>query len=216
MDRGVPSDCYGVYGGPHFVDEYALYPPGGMRPDSICSVSGGFDRVPPHWTTPEIKRRSLRDGPLYPRGSQWGPPPHGQHPGGYYGQVAQAQRGMHRLSMQPRSRSVPRSPSSSSPQGPYSPMRSPSARFERDRDDLIYTDPSVYGLRRSVSSPKVPTILPVLIIYFFVYSILNILYKTQSLCYPCNCMLNSLLHCYVTLLYYFPIKLHCYNARLLP
>ncbi|KAJ8265132.1 hypothetical protein COCON_G00142310 [Conger conger] len=110
VDRGVPSDCYGVYGGPHFVEEYALYPPGGMRPDSICSVSGGFERVPPHWTTPEMKRRSLRDGPVYPRVSQWGPPSHPQHPAG--------------------------------------------TRFERDRDDLIYTDPSVYGIRRSVSSPK--------------------------------------------------------------
>ncbi|XP_064154508.1 pleckstrin homology domain-containing family A member 6-like isoform X3 [Anguilla rostrata] len=154
VNRGVPSDCYGVYGGPRYVEDYALYTPGGMRPDSICSVSGGFDRLPPHWTAPEDKRRSLRDGPLYPRVSPWGPPPHPQHPGGYYGQLAQTQRGMQRLSMQPRSRSVPRSPSSSSPQTPYSPIRSPSARFERDRDDMIYTDPSVYGLRRSVSSPK--------------------------------------------------------------
>ncbi|KAG5838435.1 hypothetical protein ANANG_G00223680 [Anguilla anguilla] len=94
VNRGVPSDCYGVYGGPRYVEDYALYTPGGMRPDSICSVSG-FDRLPPHWTAPEDKRRSLRDGPLYP-----------------------------------------------------------GARFERDRDDMIYTDPSVYGLRRSVSSPK--------------------------------------------------------------
>ncbi|KAJ8257397.1 hypothetical protein GJAV_G00185170 [Gymnothorax javanicus] len=119
VNRGVASDCYGVYRGPRFVDEYALYPPDAMRPESICSVSGGFDRVPPHWAMPEDKRRSLRDGPLYSRGSQWGPPPHPQHPGGH-----------------------------------YSPMRSPSARFERDRDDIIYADPSVYGLRRSASSPK--------------------------------------------------------------
>ncbi|KAG9339721.1 hypothetical protein JZ751_023368 [Albula glossodonta] len=153
VNRGVPSDCYGVYGGPRYMEEYALYPPGSMRPDSICSVSAGFDHVPPHWTPPEEKRRSLRDGPLYPRGSQWGVPPLAQHPGGYYAQLAQVQGGMHRLTMQPRSRSVPRSPSSSS-QGPYSPVRSPSARFERDRDDIVYADPSIYGLRRSVSSPK--------------------------------------------------------------
>lgn len=72
---------------------------------------------------------------------------------------------MRRLSIQPRSRSVPRSPSSSSGGGPYSPhgfaspMRSPSARFEqrgmgRMREDAVYEDPSLYGLRRSLSSPK--------------------------------------------------------------
>ncbi|XP_036388636.1 pleckstrin homology domain-containing family A member 6-like [Megalops cyprinoides] len=149
VNRGVPSDCYGVYGGPRYVEEYALYPPG-VRPDSMCSVSGGFERLPPQWT-PEEKRRSLRDGPLYPRGAQWGVPHAQQHPG-YYAPLGQAQGGVTRLSMPPRSRSVPRSPSSS--QGPYSPMRSPSARFDRDRDDLVYADPSIYGLRRSVSSPK--------------------------------------------------------------
>ncbi|KAG7472625.1 hypothetical protein MATL_G00110760 [Megalops atlanticus] len=109
VNRGVPSDCYGVYGGPRYVEEYALYPPG------------------------------------------WGVPHAQQHPG-YYGPLGQAQGGVTRLSMPPRSRSVPRSPSSS--QGPYSPVRSPSARFDRDRDDLVYADPSIYGLRRSLSSPK--------------------------------------------------------------
>ncbi|KAJ8358114.1 hypothetical protein AAFF_G00032780, partial [Aldrovandia affinis] len=38
------------------------------------------------------------------------------------------------------------------PRGPTPPVRSSSVRFERDRDDLIYSDPSVYGLRRSASS----------------------------------------------------------------
>uniref|UniRef100_A0A673ABW9 Pleckstrin homology domain containing, family A member 6 n=1 Tax=Sphaeramia orbicularis TaxID=375764 RepID=A0A673ABW9_9TELE len=156
VNRGVSADYYSYPGGPQYVDEYPLYPPG-VRPDSICSVSavGGYDR---RWTVEE-KRRSLRDGPPHlfgppmPRDS-WGPQ--------YYGGM---ETSMRRLSIQPRSRSVPRSPSSSSG-GPYSPLppnyvspaRSPSARFDRYgariRDDVIYADPSVYGLRRSLSSPK--------------------------------------------------------------
>uniref|UniRef100_A0A8C8HV03 PH domain-containing protein n=1 Tax=Oncorhynchus tshawytscha TaxID=74940 RepID=A0A8C8HV03_ONCTS len=157
VNRGVPADYYSVYssvgGGPGYVEEYPLYPPG-VRPDSICSVSAvGYDRMgPPRWTNDE-KRRSLRDGPLYR------PPP------AYYGQMDAAQTAMRRLSIQPRSRSVPRSPSSSTG-GPYSPsphsfaspICSPSARFDRGpgrlREDVIYADPSVYGLRRSLSSPK--------------------------------------------------------------
>ncbi|KAM7402804.1 hypothetical protein PAMP_018015 [Pampus punctatissimus] len=155
VNRGVSADYYG-YPGTQYVEEYPLYPPG-VRPDSICSVSavGGYDR---RWNVEE-KRRSLRDGPqqMYgppmPRES-WGPQ--------YYGGMETTMR---RLSIQPRSRSVPRSPSSSSG-GPYSPVppnfaspaRSPSARFDRFpgrmRDDVIYADPSVYSLRRSLSSPK--------------------------------------------------------------
>ncbi|XP_019734995.1 pleckstrin homology domain-containing family A member 6 isoform X17 [Hippocampus comes] len=149
---------YGYSSGPQYLEEYPLYPPG-VRPDSICSVSavGGYDH---RWTVEE-KRHSLRDGPhqFYgpptPRDS-WGP-----H---YYNGV---DKSMRRLSIQPRSRSVPRSPSLSS-RGAYSPVshsfaspvRSPSARFDRFsgrmRDDVIYADPSVYNLRRSLSSPKVP------------------------------------------------------------
>ncbi|XP_019734873.1 pleckstrin homology domain-containing family A member 6 isoform X3 [Hippocampus comes] len=147
---------YGYSSGPQYLEEYPLYPPG-VRPDSICSVSavGGYDH---RWTVEE-KRHSLRDGPhqFYgpptPRDS-WGP-----H---YYNGV---DKSMRRLSIQPRSRSVPRSPSLSS-RGAYSPVshsfaspvRSPSARFDRFsgrmRDDVIYADPSVYNLRRSLSSPK--------------------------------------------------------------
>ncbi|XP_074526881.1 pleckstrin homology domain-containing family A member 6 isoform X3 [Halichoeres trimaculatus] len=153
VGRGIPADYYGY---PPYMEDYPLYPPG-VRPDSICSMSavGGYDR---RWTVEE-KRHSLRDGPhqLYgshmPRDS-WGPQ--------YYGGM---ETSMRRLSIQPRSRSVPRSPSSSSG-GPYSPVphsfaspaRSPSIRFDRFqgrmRDDVIYADPSVYGLRRSISSPK--------------------------------------------------------------
>ncbi|XP_078105434.1 pleckstrin homology domain-containing family A member 6 isoform X12 [Sander vitreus] len=150
VNRGGPGDYYGYPGGPQYVEEYALYPPG-VRPDSICSVStvGGYDR---RWTVEE-KRHSLRDGPhqLYgptmPR-EQW-------RPQGYGGM----ETSMRRLSIQPRSRSVPRSPSSSSYSPNFaSPARSPSARFDRFqrgmRDDVIYADPSVYSLRRSLSSPK--------------------------------------------------------------
>lgn len=139
------------------MEEYPLYQPG-VRPDSICSVSavGGYDR---RWTVEE-KRRSLRDGPHQMYGhpmsrDTWVPQ--------YYGGM---DTNMRRLSIQPRSRSVPRSPSSSSG-GPYSPVppnfaspaRSPSAHFDRFpgrmRDDAIYADPSIYSLRRSLSSSKV-------------------------------------------------------------
>lgn len=138
------------------MEEYPLYPPG-MRPDSICSVSalGGYNR---RWTFEE-KRHSLRDrsqlyGSTMPR-DQWGPT--------YCGGM---ETSMRRLSIQPRSRSVPRSPSLSSG-GPYSPVphnfaspaRSTSGCFNRFpgrmREDVIYADPSVYSLRRSLSPPKV-------------------------------------------------------------
>lgn len=156
VNRGVSGDYYGYPGGPQYVEEYPLYPPG-VRPDSICSVSavGGYDR---RWTVEE-KRHSLRDGPH----QLYGPPMPREHWGPqYYGGMETTMR---RLSIQPRSRSVPRSPSSSSG-GPYSPVppnfaspaRSPSARFDRfpgrTRDEVIYADPSVYSLRRSLSSPK--------------------------------------------------------------
>lgn len=157
VNRGISPDYYGYPGGSQYVEEYSLYPPG-VRPDSICSVSavGGYDR---RWTVEE-KRRSLRDGPYELYGSPirrdpWGPQ--------YYGDM---ETSMRRLSIQPRSRSVPRSPSLSSG-GPYSPVppnfaspaRSPSTHFDRVsgrmREHVIYADPSVYGLRRSLSSPKV-------------------------------------------------------------
>ncbi|KAJ8259544.1 hypothetical protein GJAV_G00170670 [Gymnothorax javanicus] len=163
VSRGVSPEYYGVYGGPQYVEDYPLYPPG-VRPDSICSVSGGFDRLPPRWAVEE-RRRSLRDGAMYPRDPPWMLPP-AQHPGYYMSHLESAQNSMRRLSLQPRSRSVPRSPSASS-QGPYSPgprnfaspLRSPSTRFDRCgpgrmREDVIYADPSVYGIRRSISSPK--------------------------------------------------------------
>uniref|UniRef100_A0A4W4GFX2 PH domain-containing protein n=1 Tax=Electrophorus electricus TaxID=8005 RepID=A0A4W4GFX2_ELEEL len=171
VNRGVSADYYGGFAGPLYVEDYPLYPPG-VRPDSICSMSAAYDRMPPRWTAEE-KRRSLRDGALYgpsrepPREPQWvmGPAA-GPHPA-YYTQLDSAQGSMRRLSLQPRSRSVPRSPSSSSA-GPYSPgphnfispARSPSTRFDRIpvgrlREEGLHADPSAYGIRRSLSSPKV-------------------------------------------------------------
>ncbi|MCJ8744352.1 hypothetical protein PDJAM_G00117590 [Pangasius djambal] len=164
MNRGISADYYGVYGAPPYPEEYPLYPPG-IRPDSICSMSAAYDRMPPRWTAEE-KRRSLRDTALYgpPREPQWMMGPPGPHPA-YYTQLESTQGTMRRLSLQPRSRSVPRSPSSSSggayspgPPNFISPARSPSVRFDRVpgrlRDEGIYADPSVYGMRRSLSSPK--------------------------------------------------------------
>uniref|UniRef100_A0AAZ1Y0M9 PH domain-containing protein n=1 Tax=Oreochromis aureus TaxID=47969 RepID=A0AAZ1Y0M9_OREAU len=150
----------------NFVDEYSLYLPG-VRPDSICSMSavGGYDRL---WTI-EQKRHSLRDEPhrLYRKQmpqDQWGPQ--------YYGGMETSMRS---LFIQPRSRSVPRSPSSSS-RRPYSPAsctyaspaRSPSNCFDgfsgRMTEDAIY--PPVYSLRRSFSSPKVKMRLSVFVCSF--------------------------------------------------
>uniref|UniRef100_A0AAQ4S3A1 PH domain-containing protein n=1 Tax=Gasterosteus aculeatus aculeatus TaxID=481459 RepID=A0AAQ4S3A1_GASAC len=155
VNHGVLDDYFGYPGGPPYMEEYPLYPPG-MRPDSICSVSalGGYNR---RWTFEE-KRHSLRDrsqlyGSTMPR-DQWAPT--------YCGGM---ETSMRRLSIQPRSRSVPRSPSLSSG-GPYSPVphnfaspaRSTSGCFNRFpgrmREDVIYADPSVYSLRRSLSPPK--------------------------------------------------------------
>uniref|UniRef100_A0A3B3HWK0 Pleckstrin homology domain containing A6 n=1 Tax=Oryzias latipes TaxID=8090 RepID=A0A3B3HWK0_ORYLA len=146
-NRGIPMEHYRHSMGSQFLDEYPLYS-ASLRPESICSVSavGAYDR---HWT---LERRSLRDGPPLYRDS-WGPQ-----------QFAGMEKSMRRLSIQPRSRSVPRSPSLSSG-GPYSPVppnfaspaRSPSVHFERfpgKREDVIYADPFSYSLRRSISSPK--------------------------------------------------------------
>ncbi|KAI4826766.1 hypothetical protein KUCAC02_030199, partial [Chaenocephalus aceratus] len=136
VNQGLLADFYGYPGGPQYMEECPLYPPG-VRPDSICSVSamGGYD---PRWTVEE-KRHSLRDVPHQLYGApmqqdQWGP--------AYFG---------------PRPRPVggptPRCSTASPRLG-----RSPSAHFDRLparlRDDVIYADPSVYSLRRSLSSPK--------------------------------------------------------------
>ncbi|XP_043932918.1 pleckstrin homology domain-containing family A member 6 isoform X14 [Protopterus annectens] len=166
VHRGL-SDYYGPYA-THYPEDYQYYPPG-VRPDSICSVPA-YDRVPPHWAVDE-KRHSLRDGAGYhfrdwkdPQGYSrqepriWHPGVDGQQV--YYDEVDAPPGNLRHLSMQPRSRSVPRSPSHGTYARArmYSPVRSPSARFERmppQRED-IYADPIAYGMRRSISSPKAP------------------------------------------------------------
>ncbi|XP_065260116.1 pleckstrin homology domain-containing family A member 6 [Emys orbicularis] len=165
MSRRVP-DYYAPYS-PQYPEDYQYYPPG-VRPDSICSMPA-YERVSPQWAA-EDKRHSFRNGgpyqlrewkehPGYGRQDVpvWIPGP-GRQPV-YYDEVDAASDSLRRMSLQPRSRSVPRSPS----QGTYnrarmySPVRSPSTRFERmpSRSEEIYADPAAYMMRRSVSSPKV-------------------------------------------------------------
>nr|XP_032641690.1 pleckstrin homology domain-containing family A member 6 isoform X8 [Chelonoidis abingdonii] len=164
MSRRVP-DYYAPYS-PQYPEDYQYYPPG-VRPDSICSMPA-YERVSPQWAA-EDKRHSFRNGgpyqlrewkehPGYGRQDVpvWIPSP-GRQPV-YYDEVDAASDSLRRMSLQPRSRSVPRSPS----QGTYnrarmySPVRSPSTRFERmpSRSEEIYADPTAYMMRRSVSSPK--------------------------------------------------------------
>ncbi|XP_068029179.1 pleckstrin homology domain-containing family A member 6 isoform X9 [Anomalospiza imberbis] len=157
VSRRVP-DYYSPYS-PQYPEEYQYYPLG-VRPDSICSMPA-FERVSPPWAL-EDKRHSFRNGgPFHPAfGRQdvplWLPAP--ARPPSYLDEVDAASGSLRRMSLQPRSRSVPRSPSQGSygPARVYSPVRSPSARFERlpPRGDEIYADPAAFVMRRSISSPK--------------------------------------------------------------
>ncbi|XP_015506103.1 pleckstrin homology domain-containing family A member 6 isoform X3 [Parus major] len=157
VSRRVP-DYYSPYS-PQYPEEYQYYPPG-VRPDSICSMPA-FDRLSPPWAL-EDKRHSFRNGgPFHPAfGRQdvplWLPAP--SRPPSYLDEVDAASGSLRRMSLQPRSRSVPRSPSQGSygRARVYSPVRSPSARFERlpPRGDEIYADPATFVMRRSISSPK--------------------------------------------------------------
>ncbi|CAK6439745.1 unnamed protein product [Pipistrellus nathusii] len=156
------------YGGPYssqFPDDYQYYPPG-VRPDSICSMPA-YDRVSPPWALEDKRLSFQRNGcgwkePAgYGRqdgGAVWIPSPSRQPV--YYDELDAASGSLRRLSLQPRSHSVPRSPSQGSYGRPrlYSPVRSPSARFERlpPRGEDLYVDPTAYVMRRSISSPKVP------------------------------------------------------------
>ncbi|XP_055276053.1 pleckstrin homology domain-containing family A member 6 isoform X9 [Moschus berezovskii] len=153
-----------------FPDDYQYYPPG-VRPDSICSMPA-YDRISPPWAL-EDKRHSFRNGggPAFqlrewkepagygrPDGTVWIPSPSRQPV--YYDELEAASGSLRRLSLQPRSHSVPRSPGQGSyGRGRvYSPARSPRAHFERlpPRSEDIYADPAAYVMRRSISSPKVP------------------------------------------------------------
>ncbi|NXC91977.1 PKHA6 protein, partial [Cercotrichas coryphoeus] len=157
VSRRVP-DYYSPYS-PQYPEEYQYYPPG-VRPDSICSMPA-FERVSPAWAL-EDKRHSFRNGgPFHPAlGRQdvplWLPAP--ARPPSYLDEVDAASGSLRRMSLQPRSRSVPRSPSQGSygHARVYSPVRSPSARFERlpPRGEEIYADPATFVMRRSISSPK--------------------------------------------------------------
>ncbi|XP_047376060.1 pleckstrin homology domain-containing family A member 6 isoform X2 [Sciurus carolinensis] len=166
VPRRVP-EYYGPYSS-QYPDDYQYYPPG-VRPDSICSMPA-YDRISPPWAL-EDKRHSFRNGggPAYQLrewkeptgygrqdGSVWVPSPSRQPV--YYDELDAASGSLRRLSLQPRSHSVPRSPSQGSYSRAriYSPVRSPSARFERlpPRSEDIYADPAAYVMRRSISSPK--------------------------------------------------------------
>ncbi|XP_075578566.1 pleckstrin homology domain-containing family A member 6 [Pelecanus crispus] len=165
VSRRVP-DYYSPYS-PQYPEDYQYYPPG-VRPDSICSMPA-YERVSPPWAL-EDKRHSFRNGGTYQLrdwkehpgfGRQdiplWLPGP-GRQPT-YLDEVDAASGSLRRMSLQPRSRSVPRSPSqgSYSRARVYSPVRSPSTRFERlpPRGEEIYADPATFMMRRSISSPKV-------------------------------------------------------------
>ncbi|XP_026571350.1 pleckstrin homology domain-containing family A member 6 [Pseudonaja textilis] len=164
MSRRVP-DYYPPYS-PQYSEDYQYYPPG-VRPDSICSMPA-YERVSPQWAV-EDKRHAFRNSssfqlrdwkeqPGYSRQDMpiWIPGPTRQPV--YYDEMDAASSSLRRMSLQPRSRSVPRSPSQGSYNRTrvYSPVRSPSAHFERmpSRSEEIYAEPSTYMMRRSVSSPK--------------------------------------------------------------
>ncbi|XP_072670817.1 pleckstrin homology domain-containing family A member 6 isoform X15 [Canis lupus baileyi] len=170
VSRRVP-EYYGPYSS-QYPDDYQYYP-AGVRPDSICSMPA-YDRISPPWTG-EDKRLSFRNGggpafqlrewkepPGYGRqdGPVWLPGPSPSRQPVYYDELDATSGSLRRLSLQPRSHSVPRSPSQGSYGRAriYSPVRSPSARFERlpPRSEDLYADPAAYVMRRSISSPKVP------------------------------------------------------------
>lgn len=167
VTRRVP-EYYGPYSS-QYPDDYQYYPPG-VRPDSICSMPA-YDRISPPWAL-EDKRHSFRNGggPAFqlrewkePAGygrqdsTVWIPSPSRQPV--YYDELDATSGSLRHLSLQPRSHSVPRSPGQGSCNRAriYSPVRSPSARFERlpPRSEDIYADPAAYVMRRSISSPKV-------------------------------------------------------------
>ncbi|XP_062998247.1 pleckstrin homology domain-containing family A member 6 isoform X3 [Elgaria multicarinata webbii] len=164
MSRRVP-DYYPPYS-PQYSEDFQYYPPG-VRPDSICSMPA-YERVSPQWTVDD-KRHSFRNSGSYQLREWKEQPGYGRQdvpvwipgptrPPVYYDEMDAASGSLRRMSLQPRSRSVPRSPSqgSYSRARVYSPVRSPSARFDRvsPRSEEIYAEPTTYMMRRSVSSPK--------------------------------------------------------------
>ncbi|XP_072336161.1 pleckstrin homology domain-containing family A member 6 isoform X3 [Scyliorhinus torazame] len=151
--RDVP-ECYRLLS-PFYQEEYPQFIQAGGRPDSICSVPA-YDRMTARWSIDERQSvclpRDWQDRRAY--SGQGSPVWHGaQQP--YVHELDGVTDTIRRLSLQPRSRSVPRSPS----QGPlvvnhvYSPVRSPSARFDRlpPQRDENFGHPT-YTLRRSRSA----------------------------------------------------------------
>ncbi|XP_051890311.1 pleckstrin homology domain-containing family A member 6 isoform X2 [Pristis pectinata] len=140
---------------PYYQEEYPQFIQPGGRPDSICSVPS-YNRMTARWSInerqPSYPMRDWQGRQAY--SGQGSPVWHGvQQP--YPHEVDSVAGTLRRLSLQPRSRSVPRSPS----QGPlvvnhiYSPVRSPGGRLERvppQRDEGL-GDPG-YTLRRSRSA----------------------------------------------------------------
>ncbi|XP_049626568.1 pleckstrin homology domain-containing family A member 6 isoform X9 [Suncus etruscus] len=163
MEHRAPDYYYSA----QYPDDYQYYPPR-VRPDSICSMPA-YDRISPPWAL-EDKRPAFRNGgaPAYQLRDWKEPGSYGRQEGPvwlaspsrqpvYYDEL-DAAGSLRRLSLQPRSHSVPRSPSQGSYGRAriYSPVRSPSARFDRlpPRSEDIYADPAAYVMRRSISSPK--------------------------------------------------------------
>ncbi|KAM4699448.1 pleckstrin homology domain-containing family A member 6 isoform 2-T5 [Discoglossus pictus] len=154
-------DFYPQYPG-QYPDGYQYYTPASSRPDSICSMPA-FDRGVPQWGVDD-KRTILRNGVPYHQRDWKEPGVYGRptdmwapRPALYYQDADTACGSLRRLSLQPRSRSVPRSPSQgtySTRPRVYSPVRSPSARFESVTRDESFGEPVAYTMRRSVSSPK--------------------------------------------------------------
>ncbi|XP_069798129.1 pleckstrin homology domain-containing family A member 6 isoform X3 [Narcine bancroftii] len=140
---------------PYYQEDYPQFIQPGGRPDSICSVPS-YNRMTARWSIderqPPYPLRDWQGRQAY--SGQGSPVWHGgQQP--HLHEVDGVAGTLQRLSIQPRSRSVPRSPS----QGPlvvnhvYSPVRSPSSRFERVPLQSAETlgDPG-YSLRRSRSA----------------------------------------------------------------
>ncbi len=160
VNRDMSADYYGVYGGPPYVDDYpSTHLACDLRASAPCQLHTTDRRLAGPWmregghceTDPYMVNLETLSGWWDPRVLPITP------------SWTQCRTLWDGFAYSP-ARSAPRSPVSSTG-GPYSPhsfaspARSSSARFDRGpgrlREEGIYADPSVYGLRRSLSSPKV-------------------------------------------------------------
>ncbi|XP_042198052.1 LOW QUALITY PROTEIN: pleckstrin homology domain-containing family A member 6 [Callorhinchus milii] len=155
--RGTP-DYPGQFT-PYYQEDLSQFYQVDERPDSISSVPM-YDRTTVVWSMEDRSRSvrapasfQLRDHQVF--SGQGSPVWHGGGHQSYVSEMDHVAESLRRFALQPRSRSVPRSPS----QGPlvtgrmYSPVRSPSARMDRlpPRREEMMGDP-VYTLRRSRSN----------------------------------------------------------------